>query len=91
MRLNERSQTINSAQRITGNGLICIVDALLGAKRDGLEREDVHSIIHTVLRSQCLVPGRSYYRKRVVFKDKNKAKLLMYRIDSIISAFEEDI
>lgn len=55
--LAERAAVINHEHRMTGDGLIWIINEILAFK-DKLDWEELHEALETFIESQVLVPGR---------------------------------
>jgi uncharacterized protein YdiU (UPF0061 family) len=55
--LVERSAVINHAHRMTGNGLICVVEELITYK-DKLDQDELQAAMDAFIESQVLIPGR---------------------------------
>lgn len=89
--MNERSAKINHADRITGNGIVNIIEEILKAKRSGFSTQDIHSVIHKFIANQCLDPDNPYHRKRVQFERKKAAEKLLSTVFSVVREHNEDL
>jgi uncharacterized protein YdiU (UPF0061 family) len=71
-----RSAVINHPQRMTGDAMIWVVDAVIRAK-DKLDADELQSVIDRFIESQVLVPGRwKPFQSVEIDSDLPKAKLM---------------
>lgn len=88
----ERSRIINRADRVTGNGIIMIVDKVMTLLRRGYSNEEIQKVIDSFIQTQVLLPKEGLDDPELVLKRKSTAhKKLLRKIFSIVRAYKDDI
>ena len=86
-----RSDRINSSTRITGNGIINVVEQILEAKKKGISPQDLHHVMQKFIFSQSLNPDREVRSKTVLLEANSKPKKLLTRLLEVVEDCGEDI
>ncbi len=86
-----RSQQINNESRITGNGLIHIVDAILRYRRKGLSDAEIQMAIEELIQTQTLNPDFKAITAELPKKAAQSVKNIMRSFLSVVHGYREDI
>ncbi len=87
----ERSQQINNESRLTGNGLIHIVDVILRYRRKGLSDAEIQMAIEDLIQSQSLNPDFKGISAPSTRKEPETVKNIMRNFLSVVHGYREDI
>ncbi len=90
--IEARSRVINRADRVTGNGIIMVVDKVMNLMKRGFSHEEVQKVVDSFIQTQVLLPKEGLDDPELVLKRKSVThKKLLRKIFSIVKAYKDDI
>lgn len=90
--IENRSQTINRADRATGNAIITVVDKIISNIKGGFPIENVQELIEGYVASQLLVPEEATFKLDDILKRKKiTTKKLLTKLFVITNEMKDEI
>lgn len=89
--ISVRADRINMDTRITGNGVICVVEEILKAKKKGIDRQELHDVMQKFILSQSLDPGLQGRAKKIPLGRDSGSKKLFNHLLNVVEECREDI
>ena len=89
--ISARARRINRDVRITGNGIICAVEEILKARRNGLSRQQLHEVMKKFILNHSLDPALENRGKKISLPARSSSKKLYHNLLTVIDECKEDI
>jgi uncharacterized protein YdiU (UPF0061 family) len=89
--INRRSETINRADRITGNSVDVSVKEILGWRRKGISPEQIQAVLEAFIQDQILLPNEDQNQEPEKVRRLPVANRLLNALTSIVHDYMEDV